>query len=318
MTEDNEVFAVLGGFLGPASPATTCIVGPQETMLVGNGQTAERMAEATAPWIQSSSLRERRQEIFIELLDREGLLDGVNLAIVGGPAAEDEYNAAPAILAEHGVEPSVVAFNSATSGELLDEDIQWEPIAEKIRTEGADTVLLIGSTQGGVRNIAKNGLDVQIWALEADGLTNPGASVDPADMEGAITIGGLADLEAWEEPLIEECREIFTAANPDIEVIGPAEIEAGEEQWFNPIMAYCRWLQLFTLIATEAGADLTQESFAAAAATFEQFALPGIPFASLGPDKFDASDSFRLSVFDNSVSDTGDLVPLTDIQDGTP
>ena len=318
LTGDQDVFAVLGGFLGPAEPATTCVVGDQETILVGDGQNSERKAKANAPWLQSSSDRERRIDAFMTLLGQEGHLDGVRLAVVGNVEAETEYEAAPAVLAEHGVEPVVVALNDATSGDILAEDAGWEPIAEKIRAEEANSVLLIGATSGGIRNIARAGLDVEIWALDAGQLNNLGASVDPADADGTITINSLTDTEAWEGPLVAECREIFDAANPDAEVIGPADIEDGQEQWYNPIMAYCRWLRLFVMVAEEAGADLTHESFAAAAATFDQFALPGIPFNSLGPDKTAASDSFRLSEFDAGASGTGDLAPLTEIVDATP
>lgn len=319
MTEDNEVFAVIGGFLGPASPATTCIVGDQETILVGAGQNSERLSKARAPWIQSESNQEERLGVFLELLDREGMLDGVSLAVVGGPEAVSEYESAPDTLAEFDVDPTVVAFTEATSGDIAAEDAAWEPIAERIRSEGADTVLLIGNTQGGIRGIRRAGLDVEIWALDVSGLTNPGTTLSPQDLDGAITINGMTDIEAWEEdPLVQECKAIFSAANPDVEVTSPADAEDGVEQWFNPIMAYCRWLRLFAMVAEAAGPDLTQESFASAAATFEQFALPGLPFASLGPDKYAANDSFRLSIFDPTVSGTGDVVPLTDIVDATP
>lgn len=318
MTQDNEVFAVIGGFLGPASPATTCIVGDQETLLVGDGQNSERLALARAPWVQSGSNRERRLGVFLDLLQGEGMLDGISLAVVGGPEAVSEYESAPAALAERGVEPTVIAFTEATSGDIVAEDAAWEPIAERIRSEGADNVLLIGNSQGGLRGIRRAGLDVQTLVLDASGLTSPGATLAPEDLEGAITINGLSQAEAWNDPLIEECKEIFSAAHPEIELISPADIAAGEEQWYNPVIAYCTWLSLFAMIAEEAGADLTQETFAAAAVTFDQFALPGVPFASIGPDKFAASDSFRLSVFDPTVGERGSLVPLTDIIDATP
>ena len=65
--------------------------------------------------------------------------------------------------------------------------------------------------------------------------------------------------------------------------------------------------------ATEAGADLTQDSFAAAIERLGPIDLPGFPFASLGPDKFDADDSFRLAVFDATLGEEGELAPLTEI-----
>ena len=83
-------------------------------------------------------------------------------------------------------------------------------------------------------------------------------------------------------------------------------------------MSHCNELRLFELIASKAGANLTNDSFREAAASMPQFKLPLQPFASLGPSKFDAGDSFRLSAFVDNGTDAGDIVPLSDIMDGTP
>ena len=73
------------------------------------------------------------------------------------------------------------------------------------------------------------------------------------------------------------------------------------------------------MITEAAGADLTHESFLAAAESMSDFVLPGQPHNSIQPGKYDASDAFRLSVFDaNSGGDQGELVALTGILDGTP
>ena len=81
-------------------------------------------------------------------------------------------------------------------------------------------------------------------------------------------------------------------------------------------MSYCRWIQAFTQVATAAGPDLTPETFLAAAEGLGDFKLPGLPFSSFGPGKYDADDSFRLSVFDMTIGEDGDLSPITDILDG--
>ena len=73
LTADEEVFAVIGGFVGPAEPANTCIVGTQDTILVGGVQSAERLEVATAPWIAEVADRTRSVEILLSLLDGEGL-----------------------------------------------------------------------------------------------------------------------------------------------------------------------------------------------------------------------------------------------------
>ena len=47
-------------------------------------------------------------------------------------------------------------------------------------------------------------------------------------------------------------------------------------------------------MATAAGPDFTNETFAQAAATMGDYSLPGYKYVSLGSDKFDARDSLIL------------------------
>ena len=76
---------------------------------------------------------------------------------------------------------------------------------------------------------------------------------------------------------------------------------------------------MFTMVAEAAGPDLTHDSFLASAEAMSEFTLPGQPYNSLGPGKYDASDSFRLSMFDaDSGGADGALVPMGDVMDGTP
>ena len=138
--------------------------------------------------------------------------------------------------------------------------------------------------------------------------------------DGGISLSGLTDSEIWSDSSTQsECAAPFEAANPDIVVVGPDDWAEGEEQWFRAIMSYCRWLKLFTMVAEGAGPDLTPDSFLAAAESMSEFTLPGQPYNSLGPGKYDASDSFRLSMFDaDSGGADGALVPMSTVMDGTP
>ncbi len=317
LTEDNEVFAVIGGFLGPAETENTCITDTHETILVGGVQSRERLSQSKAPWVQSTSLRDRRLEVFIDLLDQDGRLQDAKVAIIGSIELEDIYEQAEDIIKSKGVEPVLVAINDVPQGDIVAENARWQVLAENIRAAEADAVLIIGSGQAGTRGIFENGLDVEKWVLERNALDNPGENTTAEMIDGSIAPTGLTNDEIYEEAGTQECREIFFAANPDVEDRLPSTYVDGEESWFNPIMSYCRWLRLFTEIATAAGPDLTQESFLAAAEGLTDFSLPGLPFSSLGPGKYDADDSFRLSVFDMTVGEEGELVPVTDILDGT-
>lgn len=318
LTKDNEIFAIVGGFLGPAETENVCIVDTNSTILINGVQSEERLAQAKAPWVQPGSLRNRRLEVFVDLLKADGRLDDAKVAVIGSVELEDVYEQAEGLLQAAGVEPVLVAINDVPQGDIVAENARWQVLAENIRASGADKVLIIGSGQAGARGIFENGLEVEHWQLERNALDNPGENTTAEMIDGAITPTGLTDDEIYDEAGTQECREIFFAANPDIVPDKlPSEYVEGEEQWFNPIMSYCRWIQLFTQIATAAGPDLTPESFLAAMDGMGDITLPGLPFASLGPGKYDADDSFRLSIFDMTFGEEGGLVPSTDILDGT-
>ena len=318
LTADIETFAVLGGFLGPAEVANGCIVDINDTVLVGGRQTAERLAQAKAPWLDTPAQRERRLSVFLELLDQDGRLAGANVAVIGSIEQEDIYNSAGDVFAAKGVEPVLEALNDVPQGESVAADARWQVLAENIRASGADTVLLIGSTQAGVRGVSTNGLDVEVWVLESTGLENLGADTTPADAHGAITITGLTDQQAWNHESVADCRAIFAAAHPEVTLMDPDEHEDGDEKWFKSIHLYCRLLRIFELVATEAGPDLTQDSFAAAADRIGEISLPAVPFASFGPGKPDASDSFQLAQFDQNEGENGALLSISELLDGTP
>ena len=161
---------------------------------------------------------------------------------------------------------------------------------------------------------------MDLYVMNSETFTNLSESVTPEMAEGAISLTGLTEQEIWDDPLTQEnCVLPFKEANPDLVIEGPDKFVEGDEEWYRSIMSYCRWLHLFKMIAEAAGPNLTHESFLGAAESMSDFVLPGQPYNSLSPGKYDASDSFRLSVFDStSGGDQCVLVPLTGILDGTP
>jgi len=75
----------------------------------------------------------------------------------------------------------------------------------------------------------------------------------------------------------------------------------------------CQSMALFEMIATAAGPDLTNESFAAAAASLGSIELPGFTFASLGPGKSDARDSLTLTRWNNDFMGFEAISEPTDV-----
>ena len=318
LTDDHEVFAILGGFLGPAEAANTCIVGRGNTVLVGGVQSEERLADATAPWLSTRPLRTRQADVLLSLLESEGMLADASVAVVASIDADDVLDDVVASFEAAGVAPVEVLRSEAPIGDIVVENDVWATLAERIRDVGADTVLLVGNPSAGIRGVAANGLDVDVWALDEESLTELGNTVDIEDARGTLTVAGLDGQALWDDETMRACRETFAAAHPEVEIIDPVDLQAGDDDWPMGLSVGCRFLELFVLVAEAAGPDLTPDSFAAAAATqFEEFSIVGQPFSSLGPDKFDANDSFALVSFDPDMGDAGGFEQITEIRDTT-
>jgi hypothetical protein len=221
-TEDIDAFAVLGGFLGPLDATNVCVAEDPDTALVmGSTLTYPRLAKAQAPWLTTGASYDRTLDNLILLLNENGDLEGKKIAVVGGNQAVDLYGRTGEVLAEYGVEPVLEVQNTAKNGDIPAGEAEWSVIAEQISTSEADTVLLVGSLTAGIKGIADNALDVDIWTPDAGELASLGASVTPEDADGTVTAGGLTAMEGWNDPLSEECRERFSALQPDIELVSP-------------------------------------------------------------------------------------------------
>ncbi|MGI9603187.1 MAG: hypothetical protein ACR2QE_14970 [Acidimicrobiales bacterium] len=312
LTEDIESFAVLGGFLGPVEDVSTCITGANSTILVGGRTNAERLAQSNATWIETNSSRTRRMAVLFDLLEENGNLTADSkVAIVAGNDTQTEAEEAAQLLRDRGIEPVSELSNTAAEGDVTAGSAEWAVLSERIETDGADTVLLVGATTSGIRGIRDNGLDVEIWAIDNDALTALGESVTSEEADGVLTATGLTDDQRWELESNQPCIEVVSTI-PEADLRLPSDYEEGEEEWWRSTMAYCRWLAMFEKIATEAGVDLTQDSFQAAVENAGAFELPGVPFASLGLDKYDAEDTFVLSVWNASLGENGELEAITE------
>ena len=315
---DFETFAVLGGFVGPAEISNICIPVQQETILIGGRITAERLAQASAPWLESGTSTERRMAVYLTLLHQNGYLDGKKVAVVGATASQAAYDIGVETLGALGVDVVLEAISEVTVGDTEAEDAWWEVVSERVRTSGAEAVVFAGGDRAGFRGLFWAGVDVEYFPYNNESLTSL-SNVTPEMVEGAVTLTSLTEQEQLEEDEVQElCIKPFQARHPEIEVGSPDTHEDGIEKWWRSIMTYCNYLRMFELIAGKAGANLTHDSFQEAAAAMPQFKLPLAPFASLGSNKFDASDSFRLSTFVDNGTDAGAIEPLTDIMDGTP
>ena len=316
---DLETFAVLGGFLGPAEISNICITGPQNTILVGGRTDEERLSQAQAPWIESGTMVKRRMEVFASLLAQNDLIAGRKFVIIGRSDTEETYDVAGESMLAQGAEVVLKLLSDETGGDTEAEDAWWDVMVERVRSSGADAILMAGGDRAALRNLFYAGIDLELFIMNSETLSSLSSNVTPEMADGAFTLTGLTEQEQFETQGSQTlCIEPFEAAHPDIVVGTPDTHEDGIEKWWRSIMTHCSQLLLFEMVASSAGPVLTHDTFREAMESIPQMSLPVCPFGSLAPGKVDFCDAFRLSTYSDDGSDNGLIVPLTEIMDGTP
>jgi hypothetical protein len=320
LIEDEEVFAVLGGFVGPAETSNECIVSTNATPLIGGNQTPERLEAAEATWLQFGGNRSTRLNIMVDLLDSEGFLEGKRIAIVAALASQDASDLVKELLEAKGANIVYEGVNTSEPGaDIAAEDALWDVLGEQIRVNEADAVIAVAGTTSAVRNVNRLDLGTEIWATDSNEVTSLGSSVEASDANGVISVVGLTDQETWEEEgMANDCVAPIAEANPGIELLAPNEMEPGIEQTFRQIFQACRDLAIFAQVAELAGDNLNNETFAQAAEDIGDMDLPGSVFASSSAGKTDLNDAYRLVEWEAPEGGEGDFLPLTELTDNTP
>lgn len=300
LTADEEVFAVLNGFHGPGAETSNECFGTHGTILVGGRPSAEQLALVDAPWITDEMGNARRASSFIRLLDRTGALDDLGPVLVygTGPGYEAAVGAAVDALVDAGAPAPMVARNQH-GGDEPAAIAQLEVVLERARVEGVRTVMVAGEAIRVLEYLVGR-------ADEFDLLVHNGESVEPWN---ATPPAGIAEagriltntrFRDHDDASTAECRRVVEAAvgHP---VRPTDELDPDERDHWSALTIGCRTLALFTQVAAAAGPELTNDSFARAAASMGDVHIPGERYASLGPDKPDAQDGLALAEWDHAA-----------------
>lgn len=323
LTEDAQVFAVVGSLAGPALEGILCFIDTQETIVVGGTHRPELLEQAKAPWITTEWSQTRRYSALLELYDREGLLGG-RMAILDDHREHQGLTNDIVIptLDTLGYDLVDVLTSTADGGDELALESQVALFAEKLNTEEVDTLLVVQSSIAlGFPLIREAGFEGTILTVDSGSfLAGIGGfdERDPSTYEGAYgpTLFDTDDVWAMQSTL--DCIATFESANPGITVIPSDEVPDGEPQWASVLIPACRFLQLFSMIAEAAGPNLTPTTFEEAAFALGTFELPGQPFNSISPEKLDANDGMGLGIFDSTVGTSGglrELLPYISVTD---
>jgi len=300
-TEDEEVFAVLGGLDGDSM---LCVTEQHETIAVGGTLTDELLERSVAPWVTANASVERTAAALVELLDREGELDGRTIAVHGSAGADSKVASdvvAPTLEAA-GYE---VTYESVVDAPQNDPQASSELVAiniEKMKEEGVDTVIAVGRSIP-VADFAEAGFFPHVYTTEI-GPTRAlalGGQVDLGAFPTFATVGSDGPEVHAQNPALQECIRIWEDATGEEILSLDEELAQGESSGRVGLRISCNVLRLFAAVAEAAGTDLNNESFLAGAESLGEITLPAAEQASFGPGKYDGQDAFTIFRWDTSV-----------------
>ncbi|GJM37288.1 MAG: hypothetical protein DHS20C19_06550 [Acidimicrobiales bacterium] len=308
LIEDEAVFAVLGGFGGPgAEEGNGCITGPGETILVGGQITDERLAQATAPWISPDMDVSRRGSAFVTALVASGELDDLGPVSIHAvlPDQDETADTIRDALVDAGADVALRTTGLAGSDQVASVT-ETELMLEQARIEGVESIIVVGTSPTVTDTIFGAG-DFTVIVPNTEEVAN----LDHATFgEGDRLIGG-GSIATLDDPELAACVDLATAAVGADAI--PDDASDGDLSFWTSTLRACRNVTLFEAVATEAGTDLTNESFRAALATVDLPPLPVYEFASLGADKADARDTLSVLEWDADLDDFVELAGPFDV-----
>ena len=322
LTEDAEVFAVLGGMRGDAN---FCVFEQHETIHVGSqvfaaGETLDR---ARAPIAGIRPAGNATEAALVRELDGQGWFDG---AVVGVHYESSEVkdrvgDSVGSALSDAGV---TIEIELLLDDLVVDDDTaesQIDIMREQVRAAGVTHMVMIGAAATGL--IAYGETDIQMAATESNNFqTAIQQGIDPLDLDGTVAVSDRVNLPG--DPVdakAQQCLDDVKAALPDARFDKPGpgvENTADDPNYWAYTMLACRDLDLFVQAATAAGVELTNDSFGEGLESLTETSLAEIPFVSFGPGKYHGGDTLRLVEFDGDADEDGELVPLADPVDLTP
>ncbi len=312
-TQDEEVFAILGGFTGPGMESLNdCFADVNETIVVGGRPRADQIERARAPWVSEDMSLERRGPAFVRLLDDAGLLSELGSVVIIG--ANPEFATVNDLTEEAFEAAGVEVTTNTIVTDSSDENAtitETEVILERARADGSRTVLVTGDAPFVYETVLATGDEFTLLYLL-------GESVNQWVSNPANNLGDESEViidyspSKPDDPALDRCVEVVEAAL-GVDVRPPEELAAGETDYWAATFNVCMQLAIFEQLAVEAGADLTNQSFGAARDTVDDFRVPGRTFASISSTKADTRDSLTLAQWNNATSRWDELGPETDV-----
>lgn len=328
LTEDEQVFAVIGLLIDFAGDAQLCIARDHKTIHIGHELTQAWIREAPPGLLLTSEITsERRVDVLMQLLAATKTLRGHKVAVLGD--IENEARAkeriAPA-LDRLGVDRGSTAILTVTGSDTAAGQAQLDSFIERWKQEHVDAVIIAGLSLVSRQWVEKIARELDGVLLFTDAPSSAllaardakKAGLRPNPYEGMYSATGESPTERWQEAKVRRCVRIFEDATGQ-SVVGPGELQPGADgkrvEVNAAVVGACADLMMFQAIAQRAGHDLDNRSWTSAVNRFGAIDLVTTKFSSFRAGKYDADDGLGLARYDSSIGSVGDWRAVTPIID---
>jgi hypothetical protein len=330
LTDDEQVFAVLGVFIDFSGEGQLCLTRDKETIHIGHELEQQWIDEAPPGMlITPDRTPEAGVTTLLNLLEEEGTLEGKTVAVLGDQDAEGRITE----VIEPGLDEMGVERGSTAVLEIVDEDTsaaqaQLDSFIERWRTENVDTLVMSGLRASAVQFVDKIRAAFPDMLLIADDSSvveqaqDAQAAGGTNSYLGMLSVEGETASEAWNDKseLLQECVDVYEDASGET-LLGPEEVKPGPDgktaQIYIAVQDFCGELVMFKTIAEAAGADLTNDSWVDAVNGFGAIDLVNTDIASLCDGKYYADDAARVVEYDPTIGERGDWGAVTDVIDAS-
>jgi Periplasmic binding protein len=267
LTEDEKVFLIVGFFL---NDAVVCPNSTHKTAIVGGFMTNERLAKSKAPWVTWNPDDDQPNAVLDELKQR-GELDGKVAVVAAAQEKASMDNVVLPKLKSLGITPVETAVIDAPVNDTAALQTNVNLIAEKFKSAGADTVVVVGSSGANWPLYTQDNpyrpknLFLDIYASRAFA-TNADTKSTAILKDSLSADSNAPDQARWDEAEMQKCVATLTNGGVDAAAKPPSQFDPDDmsNQPYQATFFSCADMALTKAVLEAAGKNLNYGTLAAA------------------------------------------------------
>ena len=305
LTEDEDVFMIIGFFL---ADSVICPVATHQTAVAGGEMTPERLQQAAAPWLTWNPDTDLPTTAVKAFGDKNLLKGKVAVYAADRDKTIMDNQVVPA-LNSMGVTPVATGIMDAPATDPTAVAASVQTIAEKFKSAGADTVVLVGlSAQDWPTSMTDNPYRPKLLFLDVTGaraFNINKATTDRSVLDGSLAAGVYGPPQAqFETKAMQDCVTTLSGRG----ITTPAPSASGDDPSNVPYQATffaCDDMTLMKAWLEAAGPNLNYGTLQSAMDTGFKVTIPGDPTERTYGKPPDADGNPRAYVYnwDNSKQD---------------